>query len=278
MASHHHSREFADVSLDVEDLLLLDSFQISYFPGWLPERELAAILWAHPYIRRFLIHKHPPIAPYVERITAAHGPAGEPQELRACADAVIGSLVFELIYNRCPAAYDRLPFHDWDFGEVSHIVSLDDKVVIDGGAGTGRVALEAARSARQVYAIEPVSRLREFMRERAKSLGLPNVYVMDGFLHEIPLPSDFADVLITSHALGWRLADELAEFERVVRAGGHVVHCPGTPDGKDEETHGTLVSEAWDYAWSTYEEADGRKRKYWKRVSGTTSDNEGSTR
>ena len=59
---------FEGVSLEADDLLLLESFQISYLPGWVPERELAAVLWAHPYIQRFLVRKHPPIAAFIDRV------------------------------------------------------------------------------------------------------------------------------------------------------------------------------------------------------------------
>jgi len=45
---------FKGVSLEVEDLYLLEAFQIGYFPGWVPERELAVVLWAYPSIKRFL--------------------------------------------------------------------------------------------------------------------------------------------------------------------------------------------------------------------------------
>ena len=106
-----------------------------------------------------------------------------------------------------------------------------------------------------------------FLRERAVDLALLNVYAIDGFDHAIPLPDGFADVLITSHALGWRLEAELREFERVVRPGGSIVHCPGTSEASPEEaTHATLVSPRWGYACARYREADGWKRKYWKQV------------
>ena len=45
---------FTDVDLVIEDLYLLESFQIEYLPGWVPERELAQVLWAYPSIDRFL--------------------------------------------------------------------------------------------------------------------------------------------------------------------------------------------------------------------------------
>ena len=44
---------FKGVSLSVEDIYLLESFQIDYFPGWVPERESAAVLWAYPPIKTF---------------------------------------------------------------------------------------------------------------------------------------------------------------------------------------------------------------------------------
>lgn len=76
---------------------------------------------------------------------------------------------------------------------------------------------------------------------------------------------NFADILITCHALDWTLEDELAEFERVVRPGGHIIHCPGTAEcAAEEDTHWTLVSAKWGYAHARYQEADGWKRKYWK--------------
>ena len=172
-----------------------------------------------------------------------------------------------IVYNKCPEAYDSLEFHNWDFGEITMITNLDLKVVIDGGAGIGRVALEAARAARQVFAVEPVSRLRQFIRQKALQVGLRNVFVVDGVLDAIPLPDGFADVLITSHALGWRLEDELREFERVVKGGGFIIHCPGTAEVlAAEETHSHLISPAWGYEVSRYRESDGWKRKYWKHL------------
>jgi hypothetical protein len=259
-------RMFKGVSLEVEDLFLLEAFQIGYLPGWVPEREFAAVLWAYPAIRRFLEKKHPPIASLIERAMDEHGPIGDEQALAAAGHDLVWTMADLLVYNKCPESYDSLDFHSWSFDEVTAIADLEGKIVVDGGAGTGRVALEAARSARHVYAIEPVARLRRFVRERAADEGLGNVFVMDGFLHAIPLPSGSADVLITSHALGWHLDEELREFERVVRGGGTIIHCPGTAEIPSEEAqHRQLVSPDWGYSFSRYREADGWKRKYWRQ-------------
>lgn len=260
-------RMFPGVSLEVEDLFLLESFQIGYLPGLIPERELAAVLRAHPAIKRFLVRRRPSITAFIEGVLARFGPADNQQELADCSDKLVWTIADLLIYHKCPEAYDSLEFHNWDFGEVTKITPLKRKVVIDGGAGTGRVALEAAGTARHVFAIEPVTRLRQFIREKALKAGFSNVFVSDGFLDAIPLPDDFADVLITSHALGWRLPDELAEFERVVKKGGFIIHCPGTAEiAREEKQHSVLVSPAYRYQFSRYRESDGWKRKYWKQL------------
>ena len=261
-------RMFKGACLEAEDLFLLEPFQIGYLPGWVPEQEFAAVLSAHPSIRRFLVARCPTIAAFIERILAQPRPSMSQDELKECTDRVVWTIADLLVYNKCPEVYDSLDFHNWDFSEVTSIVALDEAVVIDGGAGTGRVALEAARTAKWVFAVEPVARLREFIREKASEADLSNVFVLDGFLHAIPLPDRFADILITSHALGWRLEEELAEFERVVRADGFILHCPGTAETAAEEQsqHSLLLSPEWHYDFSRYRESDGWKRKYWKRL------------
>jgi ubiquinone/menaquinone biosynthesis C-methylase UbiE len=258
---------FKGVSLEVEDLYLLESFQIGYFPGWVPEPELAAVLHANPPIKRFLIKKCAAITDYIKKVMTQNAPAADGQELDKDCDKLLWTIADILIYNKCPETYDNLEFHNWDFREITVITPLDGKTVIDGGAGTGRVTLEAARTARQVYAVEPVCRLRQFIREKALNAYRNNIHVVDGFLHSIPLPDNFADVLITSHALGWQLENELWEFERVVKRGGYIIHCPGTAEVPEEEAqHYRLTSPDWRYEFSRYRESDGWKRKYWKQV------------
>ncbi len=259
-------RMFKGASLEVDDLFLLEAFQIAYLPGWVPEKEFAATLVARPDIRRFLVAKCPSVAEYVASLVAKYREPVSPDRLAEYEDEVVWTIADLLVYNKCPEVYDELPFHGWDFSEVTSIVSLNGKTVIDGGSGTGRVALEVARHASLVFAVEPVARLREFVRSKARQMGLRNVFVVDGFLEALPFPDRFADVVITSHALGWRLQAELAEFERVARRPGTIIHCPGTMVGREEEDHRVLVGPPWSYEFAAYRETDGLKRKYWKSL------------
>ena len=149
---------------------------------------------------------------------------------------------------------------------VVDVVELEGKAVVDAGAGTGRVAFAVSPAARHVFAIEPVANLRRYMREEAIRLAIENLFVVDGFLHAIPLPSAGADVLLTCRAIGWRLEDELPEIERVVKPGGFAVHFFGVPHPAPpgEELHRTLLAHG--YQPGTYQEGSALNRRYWKQI------------
>ena len=263
---------FKEVDLHIEDLFLLEPFQIEYFPGWVPEREFASVLRAYPAIDRFLRTSAPAIAAFLDATKARYPASADRSDLAQSEDTVIWTIADLVVYTKCPEAYDRLEFHNWDFAEVTNITPLEGRVVVDVGSGTGRVALEAAASASAVVAVEPVARLRQFIRDKAAQAERRNVRVVAGFGHDIPLPDDSADVVITSHALGWRLEDELAEFERVAAPAGYIIHCPGTAEiAAEEQQHRCLIKPAWNYRFARFREADGWKRKYWKQLPPTGS-------
>jgi hypothetical protein len=258
---------FKGVVLEIEDIYLLEPFQIAYLPGWIPEREFAAVLENRPEIRVFLLKKCPEIESFLDRIENKYPAASDKPGYSGSADTVLWTIADMLVYSKCPEVYDSLKFHKWDFSEIISITSLADRIVIDADSGTGRVALEAAEQAKTVYAVEPVSRLRQFIRQKAVLSGISNLFVVDGFLNELPFPDSFADVLITSHALGWKLEDELKEFERVVKEGGSIIHCPGSAvKDTSGNIHDVMISREWGYRDFIYDEANGRKRKYWKKI------------
>ncbi len=259
---------FQGVDLQVDDFYLLERFQIAYLPNRVPQREFAAVLWANPSIKRFLITKHPPIADFIEDVLARYGPAANQQELDAHGDKLVWEIADQFIYVNHPKVYDQRVDIGSGLDAVTSIVSLENKVVIDAGAGTGQVAFKAAQSAGLVFAVEPCTSLRQFIREKAARTGVTNLYVIDGFLHAIPLPSGFADVLITSRAIGWQLEDELHEIERVAKKGGYAIHLSGyLADAEEIPLHAPLTSSQWQYTCSRYEDKEGWKRKYWKQLT-----------
>ena len=140
-------RLFHGVDLKVEDLFLLESFQIEALQNRVPEKEFAAVLFAHPYIKCFFINKRPPITEYIQKVQDKNGPAKNKKELAEFSDRLIWEIAELIIYNKYPEIYDARVILGWDFKDITSIVSLKDKIVIDAGAGTGRVAFKAVNDA-----------------------------------------------------------------------------------------------------------------------------------
>jgi hypothetical protein len=255
---------FPGLNPEVDDLFLLEAHQIAGLPERAPAQELAAVLHADPRLRRFLIARHPPIEGFLERLLTEHPPVSE-EDLAEFAHALVWEVADWIAYQRAPEGYDTGANIDWDLAAVTEVVALEGKVVIDAGAGTGRVALEAAPIARHVFAVEPVATLRQYLREKATRLGIDNLYVLDGFLHAIPLPTGSADVLLTFQAIGCNLPEELEEIERVVKPSGFAVHLFGTPHAQpDNPLHQPLVAHG--YQPDSYQNKHVSVRTYWKEI------------
>jgi len=243
----------------------MEKAQLRWFPGWLPEPELAIALRANPVVEWFLRMRCPELAPWVDRVLAGNPPQpGE--DIRRAELTVLESLDDLLVYALDPAIYASQPFMGWDSNELTGLVDFTGEVVIDVGAGTGRPTWLAAEKAAAVYAVEPVSNLREYLWAKSAALagekGRNNVFPQDGLITRLPFPDAFADVVIGGYVFGDLPEAECAELERVTRPGGMIVRCPGGSD-RDEAPHTCLVAHG--FQWSRFTEpCDGIKRKYWK--------------
>jgi SAM-dependent methyltransferase len=248
MAYSQKLRElFPDLSLQAEDLLLLETFQISYLPGRVAKKEFAALLQNYPVVYRFLVSKHPSIESFLSELMEENAPMDNPDQLEEYCQEALWEIADLIIYNKHPVLFDSLSRIQWEVKEITAIAPLNGKVVADVGAGTGRIAFLVAPHAQTVFAVEPIASLRAFMKEKALKKGIKNLYVIDGTLDSIALPADSLDVLITSNAIGWKLDQELKEIERVVKPGGSVIHLLHTEAQQENPYHQVLKSAPWFY-------------------------------
>jgi ubiquinone/menaquinone biosynthesis C-methylase UbiE len=272
--------EKSKVILEIEDLFLLEGFQIGKLTRVSLKRELTAVLHAYPKIHRFLIYKNPSVSPFISKIMNKYGPAEDPKQLNKFIDLVVNVFRAELIQSK----YPEVSFISyWELDEISSITPLNDKVVIDVGAGTGNIAFNLVDLSRVVFAVEPVTSLRELMRKKAKQNGITNLFVMDGFLQAISLPQNSVEVLITSNVIGMGDMEEaLNEVERVVKPEGYAIHLLLRLDVKPEKEfltslHQTLTSPNWNYQFEEVDLSDFKetgvmsssafKIKYWKQLT-----------
>lgn len=141
--------------------------------------------------------------------------------------AVLDRLFWELTYWKTPDEYERLTA-----GEQVHLGALDfarvdGAVVLDAGAGAGRVTLPLARRARQVYALDPAPPMLHLLERKLAAAGLCNVEPLRGTFQHVPLPDDSVDAVVACSAFGPHEARGgcagLDELRRVTRSGGRIV-------------------------------------------------------
>jgi SAM-dependent methyltransferase len=258
---------FPEISLNWEDLLLLETFQIKYFPDRVAVKEFSSLLRAYPVVQRFLISKYPPIATFLNRILKENKALEDRELIEANCQEALWEIADLIIYNKSPERFDTHAPIKWNLGEISAITSLDGKVVADVGAGSGRIAFLVEPKVQAVYAVEPIASFRSFMKEKAAQNGVDKLFVMDGTLDSIPLPDHSLDVLITSNAIGWNLEEELKEIERVVKTGGYAIHLLQSDEELAYPFHETLTSSPWNYTCLQGIEEEKMKLRYFSPIN-----------
>lgn len=246
-------------------LLLLEPIHVESLTSRKPDPQMGTALKANPSVEWYLRKIHPPVGDYIDRCLEMANPDPTPAERRQAEIAVMDSMHDWLVYILDPAKYDELQFLNWDDASLLSMADFKGKVVLDIGAGTGRLAFTVAPVASVVYAVEPVSKLRQYIWEKRDRLGLDNIYPLDGIITQIPLPDDFADIIMAGHVFGDHPEEEYTEMSRVVRNGGMILLHPGSNADSEEQTHDFLLRQGFKFA--VFEEpGDGMKRKYWKSI------------
>ena len=166
----------------------------------------------------------------------------------------------EVMENNC--GYIR----DWTPDKLLSIVDFTNKVVLDIGSGTGRLAFAAAQKAKKVYASEPVDCLREFMRDKIKKQGIKNMVVIDGVVENIPYEDNTFDIVMSACVFGDDYDAEYAEMSRVVKSGGYIIDCDGENGGEESEPRKKELLQLG-FEYSHYISKNGGDvYRYWKQV------------
>jgi len=136
-------------------------------------------------------------------------------------------LAWELLYRLEPELYDRLASVERLHPGVVDWLPRDLNRIAEVGAGTGRLTMELIERGQHVVAVEPALPLRRILRRKLAAAGHGNrVRVIHGFFDQVPLPADFADLVVACSAFtpspGHGGEAGLAEMERVCRPGGCV--------------------------------------------------------
>jgi SAM-dependent methyltransferase len=137
-------------------------------------------------------------------------------------------LAWELLYRLEPELYDRLAAAEHLHPALAGWLPRDADRIVEVGAGTGRLTLDLIERGQRVVAVEPASPMRQILRRKLAAADHGDrARVMHGFFDQLPLPDDYADLVVACSAFtpdpGQGGEAGLAEMERVCRAGGRVV-------------------------------------------------------
>jgi len=184
-------------------------------------------LWRHPHVVDYCRNKAPECASFVDMALAQVPPGLDMQAARQAETDFLRCHETFVVYA-WPEAMERVDYiADWDRKWLDELIDLRGRVVLDVGAGTGRLAFAAARDALRVYASEPCDRLREYMRDRIAKSGITNMKVLDGTATCLPYEDATFDAVMSGHVVGDDYEGELREMRRVTRPGGWLVVCNG---------------------------------------------------
>lgn len=249
-------------NLSFNSLLLLERVQIEWLFLSVPERALYVALKANPIVKWYFEHKCPEINDRLQSIMENRAYDFSATATREAELSIMEKIEDWLVYAVNPSIYDNQEFLKWDSFELLSLADYNGKVVLDIGAGTGRLAFAVASRAKAVYCVEPVGNMREYIKKKANQYKVTNVYAVDGLITNIPFADGFSEITMAGHVFGDELEKEYAELMRVTKSKGKIILCPGNID-KDNEIHSFLLARGFD--WSRFEEpTDGIKRKYWK--------------
>jgi SAM-dependent methyltransferase len=101
------------------------------------------------------------------------------------------------------------------------------EIVVDVGSGSGFDSLIASRlvgPTGRVIGIDMTAEMLDKAREGAKALGSSNVEFREGLAEELPLPDEFADIVISNGVLNLTLdkVETLREWARIIKPGGRL--------------------------------------------------------
>ena len=258
---------FAGIELNVEDLLFLESFQIGYLPDRAPRQELAALLRANPVIHRYLVSMCPSVVSFLDEILLEEGTVDKTIEQNC--DELLWEIADLIIYSKYPEAYDKNVDFPWEINEIVSPQYLHDKVVIDAGAGPGKISFLLAQYAQTVFAVEPTGGFRRLIKQKTLERNITNIYTVDGVLDSLPFPERSIDCLMTSQAIGWNLQAELYEIKRVLKPDGCAIHLFSDADAVSESVkgiHDILISSK--YECTRIKNDSGTKLKYHMTMKG----------
>ncbi len=153
-----------------------------------------------------------------------------------------GYFEFDWLSSRYPDLYHKFALSTVGLMNKLHtIIDLTGCDVIDIGAGTGRSAIEVAKKAKRVFAVDLYESVVSFGKDQLQQTNTTNVQYINGHRDHLPLHENSVDVVINAWA-------ELnpQEAYRVLKPNGYLIQLGSIPNALCGELTSLLAP---DYSW-----------------------------
>ena len=158
-----------------------------------------------------------------------------PSEVEKALRSVLDRLFWPMVYWNRIDEYEELIEGEELHPGILDSIDLDERVVCDIGAGTGRFALLAAPRAALIIAVDAVPQMLERLALHARGKNLLNIQIRRGRFAALPVADESVDLAVACSSFTNEGphggARSLAEAERIVKPGGQIVVVwPQEPD------------------------------------------------
>lgn len=217
--------------------------------------DMAKALYKYPHIDAFCRCKAPECGGFLDKVHEVSYGNWTDAEMREAETSILQTHETFVVYAY-PEVMERVNYiRNWDPKYLYELVDLENKVVLDVGSGTGRLAFAAAKKASRVYASDPCDQLREYMRDRIKRERITNMKVLDGEVLCLPYEDNTFDVVLSGHVVGDFYDEEIAEMSRITKNGGWIIVCNGDDEFKRNAPNGEMVIRGFE--WFCHESVEG---------------------
>ena len=217
--------------------------------------EMAKALYRYPHVAAYVRLKAPECGAFLDEVAAIPYGGWTEEEMRRAETDLLQAHETFVVYVYPQVMNQANYIRNWDEKYLHELVDLTGKIVLDIGAGTGRLAFAAAKKALRVYASEPCDCLREYMRDKIREEGITNVKVLDGEVMNLPYEDDTFDIVLSGHVIGDFYEEEIAEITRITKDGGWLVICNGDDDFRRTAPDPELTSRGFE--WFRHESVEG---------------------